>query len=834
MQWFLQLTATLCLCGLIYEMCLALCIASMGLRDSYKSDPRFARRLRLNAKMMIIFTVLSTLYQLMAFNRHSVHKGWIANYYGGVQEVYSFRFIEWVTCSPLLLTVLGALEHSSSGLPRNALVPSSMLTGAYCFIAWQGLVVKDIFASHLLIGFAFVSYFFATSEQLHFALWIKNRGTSGRIRCGLLVYIVFMMGMYGLVYLLPVFGLIPPDWENKFYCIGDASFKLGTSIVLLATEDIANNQEIRRRAEVIADDLARIIDTSSVPIFGVDRHNRINQWNRKIAEMTGLPESSAQNMPLDAIIQGPREEELRDIIQQAFEGSEPGHVEIALDPQKIQGAKDAENMKKAMLVLSAAPRVDRMGITVGVTLVGYDLTKIAVFQEADQRKNTLMAVVSHELRSPLHGIIGLMELLLGDEGDDKKARRMQMILNCAKRLADLVGSIMETALLLSRKPDAPAKQLARDPVDMNKVINEIVGLVKFSNDKRGQSLVKSDVQLKNDTQILPIIEGDAHKCTQVFYNIITNACKFTSKGYIRITSHVPSDGSWIEVKITDTGCGIHKANLERIFKPFEQEDASAGRYQDGIGLGLAVAQEVVHLHRGEITVQSEVGLGTTFTVRLPVVMRQGSSYCTVVEDEDLQCIARDSDRLTMHSMGSERTTIQSDSADESVEDLVATEEDQYQHSSSEAEEGRRPVILSVDDDEINQSVIEVMIGDAYEVHVAMNGFEALEYLEQCSEPPGVIVLDVMMPGLSGIEVCRIVREKLHKSKTELPILMSSASGQQIVVEDSFEAGCNEFVTKPFQKQVLKDQIKTLLQVRTHHEKKNAAAFDKLQQQGVGP
>jgi len=691
-------------------------------------------------------------------------------------------------------------------------MPSSMLTGAYCLIAWQGLVVKDAVVSHSLIGFAFVCYFCASTEQLHYALWVKNQGASGKIRCGLLIYLVFMMGMYGAVYLCPVFGFIPPDWENKFYCIGDASFKLGTSIVLLATEDIANNQEMRRRAEAVADDLARIIDTASVPIFGVDCQNRINQWNRKIAEMTGFPESSAQNMRLDAIIPGPHEDEFRQMIQQALEGGEPGHMEMVLDPRKFKGVQAEANMKQAMLVLSATPRVNQLGVTTGVTLVGYDLTKIAAFQQADERKNTLMAVVSHELRSPLHGIIGLMEILLGNEEDDKKARRMKLILSCATRLADLVGNIMETALLLSKKPDTPAKQLACDPVDMNKVVNEIIGLVKFSTDKRGQSLVKNDVQLKNDMETLPIIEGDAHKCTQVFYNIITNACKFTGQGYVRITSNVSHDGSWIEVKVTDTGCGIQKGNLERIFKPFEQEDSSAGRHQDGIGLGLAVAQEVVHQHGGCITVQSEVGLGTTFSVRLPAVMKPRFSFNAATEG--------DHHTVCSEIQDSERVTIQSDAITEEEHDDCLHEE----ISSESNEERTRPVILSVDDDEINQSVIEVMVGDEYEVHVAMNGFEAIEYLENCGELPDVIVLDVMMPGMSGIEVCAIIRDKMHKSTTQLPILMSSASSQRAAIDDSFEAGCNEFVTKPFHKQVLKGQIELLLQVKADHKKENASRF----------
>ncbi|CAE8604661.1 unnamed protein product [Polarella glacialis] len=803
MVWFLQLTATLSLAGLFYEVSVAIGIEFIGLRAVFQEDLIFRRRLRLNRKMIFVLSFLTTIYHLMAFDYQYVHKGWLAEYHGGHQIVYSLRYIEWTCCAPVVLSVSGQLEHAPDGAPRNGLIPSSLLTGIYCIISWQGLVVKDFWVGWALITWAFVSYFVASVEQLAFAWHLKERGCIGLLRAGLLVYLVIMIGIYGIVFLLPIPGWISATFENKFYCIGDASFKLLTSMMLLASHDLSNLGEMCHRAETIVDDFACLMETASVPIFGVDPQGCINQWNKKAADLTGLSKASALGMPLNKLLTSARRGELEAMIRMVLAGEEPDTLEISLNPLDFEECTSKGlQMKKAMLVLSAAPMMNKVGIMTGVTFMGYDLTEIAAFQEAEVRKNRFMAVVSHELRSPLHGIIGLVESLCNSEKDEVRAKKMRMVTNCATRLLDLVVNIMEMASSLdAQKSGTASKQLCRDPVELPKILDEIVTLIKSSTDKRGKSLVKPDVELIYNVKAMPIIEADAYKCTQVFYNIITNACKFTMKGTVTVSSQVDSDNKWVEVSMTDTGIGVASVSLERIFEPFEQEDSSDGRCQEGIGLGLSIAKEVVERHGGRIIVESELGVGTTFLVRLPVVMaadtRQSRSQTPELETQVPNVLQGSVVPKSFAGSPSDTPTANDNPS-------------------------RRPFVLSVDDDIVNQTVIQDVLKDKYDIHMAMDGHEALEYIKTCKVLPDVVLLDVMMPGISGIEVCRTVRQKLQMSEIMFPILMISASVMGTAIEEAFKAGCNDFVTKPLQKQVLMARIQSALNIKMQHVKEVAS------------
>ncbi|CAE8703698.1 unnamed protein product [Polarella glacialis] len=813
MVWFLQLTATLSLAGLFYEMSVAIIVEFTDLRKVFQEDLMFRRRLRLNRKMIFVLSFLTTIYHLMAFDIQYVHKGWLAEYHGGYQVVYSLRYIEWTCCAPIVLSISGQLEHAPDGTPRNGLIPSSLLTGIYCIISWQGLVVKDFWAGWALITWAFVSYFVASVEQLAFAWHLRGKGRMGLLRASLLFYLVIVIGMYGVVFLLPIPGWISATFENKFYCIGDASFKLLTSMMLLATNDLANLEEMRHRTELIVDDFACLMETASVPIFGVDPQGYINQWNKKSADLTGLPKESALGMPLMKLLTSARRVELEAMIRKVLAGEEPDTLEISLHPLDVEECTSKGlQMKKAMLVLSAAPMMNKVGILTGVTFMGYDLTEIAAFQEAEVRKIRFMAVVSHELRSPLHGIIGLVESLCNSEKDEVRAKKMRMVANCATRLLDLVVNIMDMAGSLdAQKTGTASKKLCRDPVELPKILDEIVTLIKSSTDKRGKSLVKPDVELINNVKAMPMIEADAYKCTQVFYNIITNACKFTMKGTVTVSSQVDSDNKWVEVSMTDTGIGVASVSLERIFEPFEQEDSSDGRYQEGIGLGLSIAKDVVERHGGSIIVESELGVGTTFLVRLPVVMAADTSQSRTQTNES-------ETQAPEVSQGSVPKRVARSPSDTPTAN----------HNPS-----RRPFVLSVDDDIVNQTVIQDVLKDKYDIHMVMDGHEALEYIQTCKVLPDVVLLDVMMPGISGIEVCRTVRQKLQTSEIMLPILMISASVMGTAMVDAFEAGCNDFVTKPLQKQILMARIQSALNIKMQHEKE-VAKLKQLEPQPCEP
>lgn len=183
---------------------------------------------------------------------------------------------------------------------------------------------------------------------------------TGPLRAGLLLYLVIMIGIYGLVYLLPIPGWISASWENKFYCLGDASFKLGTSIMLLVVNDLMRDQEFSARADALSEDFEHLIHTASVPIIGVDLKGRISQWNLKMQAVTGLLFSSVEGIPLRDFLGSGGASHCLAMVEKAFCGDESPGVEVTSQSQDPN-----MEMKKAKLILSASQRRNNKGTLTG-------------------------------------------------------------------------------------------------------------------------------------------------------------------------------------------------------------------------------------------------------------------------------------------------------------------------------------------------------------------------------------------------------------------------------------------------------------------------------------
>eukprot|EP00913_Durusdinium_trenchii_P008618 g8092.t1 len=259
----------------------------------------------------------------------------------------------------------------------------------------------------------------------------------------------------------------------------------------------------------------------------------------------------------------------------------------------------------------------------GAICIGQDITRM---KELDVKRSNIAATVTHELRSPLHGIIGLSEQLVSTGADARQKRQLKMISHCARRLLDLVMNIMDLSTLVQSK----RLRLARDPVQMGKLIEEVQVLLSSAVDKAKRPIKKDTVRLIIDVpDQLPIIEADAHRCMQMLYNLVTNAFKYTKEGVVEVMARADDAKEILTVHVRDTGIGISPAACER-----DQDD---NRQFEGMGLGLAISREVAVKHGGNLTVQSEVGKGSTFTVTLPyrkVKQNKDSSRQAAVLEED--------------------------------------------------------------------------------------------------------------------------------------------------------------------------------------------------------
>lgn len=397
-------------------------------------------------------------------------------------------------------------------------------------------------------------------------------------------------------------------------------------------------------------------------------------------------------------------------------------------------------------------------------------------RQVDRLKDEFLANTSHELRTPLNGIIGLAESLAdGAAGPlpERVAADLGMIASSGRRLAHLVNDILDYARLKHEQLELQLK-----PVGLAGVADVVLSV--------SQPLVgRKPIRLVNDiSPDTPPVLADENRVQQVMYNLVGNAIKFTEAGVITVsTEPAPSDNGYVSVTVTDTGIGIPADRLDRIFESFEQVDGSIAREYGGTGLGLSITRQLVELHGGIIQVRSTPGQGSAFTFTLPV---SGEQPAAPVEPA-----------LPATSLAG----LESQPVEVELR-LVNT---------VQPAAGGPFSILVVDDEPVNQRVLANYLAlHNYTITPAMSGPEALRLVEEGLRPD-LVLLDVMMPRMSGLEVCRRLRQRY--SMSQLPILMLTAKNQPQDLVAGLEAGANDYLPKPFDRRELMARVNTLLALK---------------------
>ena len=391
---------------------------------------------------------------------------------------------------------------------------------------------------------------------------------------------------------------------------------------------------------------------------------------------------------------------------------------------------------------------------------------VASLRETDRLKDEFLANTSHELRTPLNGIIGLADSMLdGATGTltQSQQKNLDLIVSSGRRLTSLVNDILDFSRLQHKD-----LQLQLQPVDVHAAANIVLNLTN-------PLLAGKPLVLQNKIPVdFPLAEADENRLQQILYNLVGNAIKFTDAGEATLSAQ--HDGDWLSISVTDTGIGIAPAKQARIFESFEQADGSVARVYGGAGLGLSVTRRLVELHGGTLQVESESEKGSRFTFTLPV-----SGIQTKAEP--------------VHSIGGQRLA--------TVVDMPA--QASAEGGSSSAENFN---ILIVDDELVNLQVLNNHLTlSNYQVSQATSGPGALKLIDE-GYRPDLIILDVMMPRMSGYEFCQTVREKL--APTEVPIIMLTARNQVSDLVEGLDAGANDYMIKPFSKQELLARIRTHL------------------------
>jgi|JI9StandDraft_1071089.scaffolds.fasta_scaffold00613_16 signal transduction histidine kinase/class 3 adenylate cyclase len=392
-------------------------------------------------------------------------------------------------------------------------------------------------------------------------------------------------------------------------------------------------------------------------------------------------------------------------------------------------------------------------------------------EKLDKLKDEFLSNTSHELKTPLNGIIGIADSMIdGATGKLQKesVKNLRMISDSGKRLSNLVNDILDFSKLKNHEI-----AIQKKPIDIKSLSEMVLPLSRHL-------LNGKDIELINKIpENTPAILGDDNRLQQILLNLIGNAIKFTEKGKVEVFARSSNEDE-LTIIISDTGIGIPSDKFDSIFQSFEQVDASISREYGGTGLGLSITKNLIELHGGRIWVESEIG--------------RGSQFCFTIPISKEKAIAATTSTTTVVPLA-----VNPDFADEPSE--VRLIDKAHQNIK----------ILVVDDEPVNVQVLENHLSLAdYTVFKAQNGETALAILEK--EEINLILLDIMMPKLSGYEVCKIVRKK--HSSGNLPIIMLTAKNLISDLVYGFECGANDYLAKPFQKEELLTRIKTHIQIST--------------------
>ena len=379
----------------------------------------------------------------------------------------------------------------------------------------------------------------------------------------------------------------------------------------------------------------------------------------------------------------------------------------------------------------------------------------AELARAARLKDEFLAAMSHELRTPLNAVLGLSESLLeGVYGphNEKQVRSLQRIAESGRHLLDLINDILDVA-----KIEAGKLELQLGPVSIPLICRSSMGLVKQA---AGKKHLKASLAL---TGTATQIEADGRRLKQILVNLLSNAVKFTPEGG-EIGLKVEDDpaNDLTHFTVWDTGIGIVSEDLERLFRPFVQLDSSLSRRYQGTGLGLALVHRLTGMHGGRVSVKSEVGVGSRFTVSLP--RRQEGAKQARPEDGD----------------------------------------EAAPPASTEAQRSRCLVLLA-EDDEINISTTrDYLEARGCRVIVARDGMEAIACAQY--QRPDVILMDIQMPNMDGLEATR--RLRADSQTAGIPVIALTALAMPGDRERCLEAGANAYLSKPVRLRELVDMVET--------------------------
>ncbi|EPZ1265373.1 ATP-binding protein [Vibrio parahaemolyticus] len=364
---------------------------------------------------------------------------------------------------------------------------------------------------------------------------------------------------------------------------------------------------------------------------------------------------------------------------------------------------------------------------------------------ANQSKSEFLAMMSHEIRTPLNSVLGMLDILRQSTLSDEQFDALNQMECSAELLLAIISDILDLS-----KIESGSFQLNEQWIHLNDTVTFVISQQKQVAITKNLSF-NFDCQISSDKQYWI----DSTRLSQILFNLIGNAIKFTDSGSVSVS--VAEENDEVVVSISDTGIGISRVKQAHLFTAFHQGDRSITRRFGGTGLGLAITKHLVEMMRGEISVKSRENEGSDFTIRIPVLTRYNQSRPVKIE----------------HNRPNKALNL-----------------------------------LIVEDTQSNQLVIKLILNKlGHNVHITSHGAEALTFLEENDNRIDMILMDVSMPVMDGITATRLIRKK----GITIPIVALTAHALESDKDKCLDAGMDSFVSKPVRRQDIYEAIQSLIE-----------------------
>jgi len=532
---------------------------------------------------------------------------------------------------------------------------------------------------------------------------------------------------------------------------GSKNGHTGSGHLFFAGEDVTESRKLIEEATASEEKYRTLVETMDEGVMTVDNADIIRFVNKKYCEITGYPaEFLIGKNATELLLDNTYKSQLQKVISEREKG-DSSQYEV---PVRISSGDTK------WLLISGCPLYDKKGEVVGSIGIHTDITLrkeienelIAakeIAEESSRVKETFFANMSHEIRTPMNGIVGLTNLLSKTALNAKQQEYLKAIQKSSSHLLVIIDDILDFS-----KIEAGKLELNIIRMDLFDLIDNAIKIMAFKAEEKGLIL-----ENHIDGKIPRYVMGDPVRINQILTNLLSNSVKFTESGKVRLAAMLKcrkGDDLVLQFEINDTGIGIPEAMQKKVFESFIQANSGImGRY-GGTGLGLSIVKGLVTRHEGEISLKSAENEGTTVTFTL---------------------------------------------------NLVASSDDQTQLEAKAVKEEKplRIKVLVAEDNPINQLLIkEVLKHWECVTEVVENGLGVVQRMEE--NDYDLVLMDIQMPEMNGLEATRYIRTRLNARKAQIPVIALTAQATQKEKQSCFEAGVNDYITKPFETLTLYNMI----------------------------